>query len=101
MYCRAWCRLKDPQLYARVALDDWSLVVREVHDKECWPQAADPTLGLKVEAGRLCVPVFNGIRRDFDWRKAVQTDEEACYLIADIISLEDFGKRLLDAHIGR
>ena len=101
MYCRAWCRLKDPQLYARVALDDLSLVVREVHDKECWPQPDDSTLGLQVAAGHLRVPVFNGIRRDFDWRKAVQTDEEACYLIADNISLQDFRKRLLDARIGR
>ena len=101
MYCRAWCRLKDPQLYARVALDDLSLVVREVHDKECWPAADDPALGLQVEAGHLRVPVFNGIRRDFDWRHAVQTDEEACYLIADNISLEAFRKRLLDSRIGR
>ena len=101
MFCRAWCRLKDPQLYARVSLKDLKLTVREVHDKECWPAADGPALRLSVENGLLKVPVFNGIRRDFDWRSIVQTDEEACYLIAEKISLGDFRKRLLASRIGR
>ena len=101
MYARAWCRLKDPQLYARVPLANLSLEVREVHDKRCWPQADAPELQLKVERGNLRVPVFNGIRRDFDWRKSVQTDEEACYLIARKISLPEFRARLTAAKIGR
>ena len=100
MYARAWCRLKDPQLYVRVPLSNLSLEVREVHNKQCWPKPDAPELRLKVDQGLLRVPIFNGIRRDFDWRKAVQTDEEACYLIARKISLSDFRARLLKAKIG-
>ena len=100
MYARAWCRLKDPQLYARLPVKDLSLEVREVHDKQCWPKPDAEELTLKVEKGRLAVPIFNGIRRDFDWRKAVLTDEEACYLIAEGISYPDFRQRLVNAKIG-
>jgi hypothetical protein len=100
MYARAWCRLKDPQVYARVPLANMSLEVREVHDKQCWPKPDASELRLQVEDDHLKVPIFNGIRRDFDWRKAVRTDEEACYLIAENISLADFRERLLNARIG-
>jgi hypothetical protein len=101
MYARASCRLKDPQLYASVPLADLSLEVREVHDKECWPKADGKELQLHARGGHLRVPVFSGIRRDFDWRATVQTDEEACYLIADNVSLADFRKRLVTVEIGR
>ena len=47
-------------------------------------------LRIDVEDGHLKVPVFNGIRRDFNWREAVKTDEEACSLIADSVSLAAF-----------
>lgn len=100
MYTRSWCRLKDPQLYARVLLENLTLEVREVHNKECWPKPDAPELQLEVANGHLKVPIFNGIRRDFDWRKAVRTDEEACYLVADKISLADFRARLVSAKIG-
>ena len=99
MYARAWCRLQDPQLYVRIPLGNLNLVVKEVHDKQCWPKPDAPELKLKVEKGKLRVPIFNGIRRDFDWRKAVLTDEEACYLIARDISLKDFRERLVKAKI--
>lgn len=101
MYARAWCRLKDPQYYVSVPLEGLSLEVREVHDKECWPNADGKELELQVENGRLRVPVFNGIRRDFDWRATVKTDEEACYLIAENISLAEFRQRLIEAEVGR
>ena len=38
--------------------------------------------------------------RNFDWRDAVQTDEEACYLIAENVSLTDFRERLVNAARG-
>ena len=56
-------------------------------------------LRINVEDGHLKVPVFNSIRRDFDWRDAVKTAEEACSLIADSISLAAFRERLVKATI--
>ena len=101
MYARASCRLSDPQIYADLKLAGLSLEVREVHNKQCWPEADGAELELRVENGCLKVPIFNGIRRDFDWRAIVETDEEACYLIAEDISLADFRQRLVSARISR
>ena len=100
MFTRAWCRLRDPQLYAHVPLAGLQLEVRECHNKKCWPQADGKELQLAVDEGLLRVPVFNGIRRDFDWRNTVRTDEEACYLLAKDISLQDFRDRLVNSMIG-
>lgn len=101
MFARAWCRLKDPQMYVSVPFERLSLEVREVHNKQCWPKADGKALELQVESGNIKVPIFNGIRRDFDWRATVKTDEEACYLIANNISLAKFRQLLVDAEVVR
>ena len=99
---RAWCRLADPQVYAHVPVfDDDVIEVREVHNKRCWPNADAPELALDVQQACLRLPVFNAIRRDFHWRAAVGTDEEACYLIADDMPFEDFRQRLIAVRISK
>jgi len=99
MYARAWCRLKDPQLFADISPDGMRLEARETHNKQLWPKPDAPVLRLTQRDRHLRIPVFNGIRRDFHWSAAVGTAEEPCYLIADGVSLEQFRERLVGAAI--
>ena len=80
-------------------MEGLSLQVREIHGKLCWPDPTAPELSLELEGTHLRVPVYNGIRRDFDWRAVVDTDEEACYLIARDIGFDDFRRLLASARI--
>lgn len=88
LYARAWCRLADPQLYARVPLEGLSLEVWDVA-KRRWP--ADDS-SLKVENAHMKVPVYNAIRRD-------DTDG-SFYLIAGGVSFDGFRRRLVNAETG-
>ena len=99
VYVRAWCRMRDPQLFAQVSPEGMQLEARETHNKQLWPAPDAPVLALTEQDGRLRVPVFNGIRRDFHWSAAVGTAEEPCYLIARGISMPDFRERLVGAKI--
>ena len=101
LYTRAWCRLKDPLLYARIPVQDLELQVREVHGKLCWPEPAAPELALESEGGELKLPVYTGIRRDFDWHDVVNTAEDACYVIARNLTYGDFRRLLVNARISR
>ena len=101
MYARSRCRLEDPLLYAQVPVEGLSLQVREIHGKLCWPDPAAPELSLELVGTHLRVPVYNGIRRDFNWQGVVDTAEEACYLIARDIGFKDFRRLLLSARIDR
>lgn len=99
MFARPWCRMKDPLLFAEVSPAGLMLEVRETHNKQLWPAPGAPVLALTETDGRLRIPVFNGIRRDFHWTAAVGTPEEPCYLLADGIPFEEFRKRLVAAAI--
>ncbi|MCY3777017.1 MAG: hypothetical protein OXH11_13670 [Candidatus Aminicenantes bacterium] len=101
LYTRAWCRLKDPLLYARIPVRGLDLQVREVHGKLCWPEPDAPELALDSEGGELKLPVYNGIRRDFDWYGVVNTAEDACYVIARNMTYGEFRRLLVDARISR
>ena len=101
LYTRAWCRLKDPLLYARIPVQGLNLRVREVHGKLCWPEPDAPELALDAEEGELKLPVYNGIRRDFDWYGVVNTAEDACYVIARDMTYGEFRRLLVNARISR
>lgn len=99
MYARAWCRMKDAQLFAHVSPAGMKLEARETHDKQLWPEPDAPVLALTEKDRRLRIPVFNGIRRDYHWSAVVGTAEEPCYLIASGIGFEEFRERLAKASI--
>jgi hypothetical protein len=87
LYVRSWCRLKDPQFYARIPLERFSLEVWDLSAK-CWPAEKS---SLKSENGFLNVPALNGIRRD--------AADGSFYLIGTDISFEMFRRRLMKAEI--
>ena len=101
LYTRAWCRLQDPLLYARIPVQGLEFQVREVHGKLCWPDPAAPELALETEDGELKLPVYNGIRRDYRWHDVVNTAEDACYLIARDMTYGEFRRLLVNARISR
>ena len=67
----------------------------------CWPEPDAPELALDSEGGELKLPVYNGIRRDFDWYGVVNTAEDACYVIARNMTYGEFRRLLVDARISR
>jgi len=87
LYARAWCRLRDPQVYARLPVEGASLEVWDVAAK-CWPAEESP---LEASGGHLKVPVLNAIRRD--------PGDKPCYMIGNDISFDEFRQRLVTARI--
>ena len=89
-YARAWCRLKDPQFWVHVPLEDMSLEAwgLEKYGTKHWPAEGSP---LKTEDDHLQVPILNGIRRD--------GTDGTYYLIAKGIDFKDFRRRLVEARI--
>ncbi len=99
VYTRAWCRLKDPQFYAHVPFVGMNFEVRQVGNKQFWPKPDAPVFQLKEEAGCLKLPVYNGIRRDFNFRAPGVADEDAAWVIAEGISWQAFRERMVKVKI--
>jgi hypothetical protein len=89
-FARSWCRLKDPQYYAKIPLNDAALEVwtQTNYGTKVWP-AADSRL--KQDGDHLLVPVLNGIRRD--------NTDGAFYVTADGMSFDDFRERLVGVEL--
>jgi len=87
---RSRCRLKDPQFYALIPLNDASLEIWDTpkYGTKCWPDGNSP---IKAENGHLQVPVLNGIRRD--------STDGAFYIVAEKISFDEFRKMLVTCRI--
>ncbi len=86
-FARAWCRLADPQYYARIdvkemAFETWGL-------SEKLDPANNPAL--RMEDDTLVMPVYNAIRRD--------PTDSTIYLIAGGITYEEFRKRMVEAEV--
>ncbi len=86
-YARSWCRLSDPQYYARVNVKGMPLQAWDITAKHT-PADNSP---LKMVGDTLVAPVLNGIRRD--------ATDMTVYLIADGVSYSEFRKRLVRAAI--
>ncbi len=91
LLARSSCRLKDPQLFARVPIEGMSAEVRDESEKKHWPKADPQQPALAAEEGCLKLPVLSGSRRD--------AFSGAFYLIAEGIPMDQFRKRLVEAKI--
>ena len=86
-FTRAWCRLADPQYYARINVKDMDFTTQGLGDK----LTPSPDSALRMEGDTLVMPVYNAIRRD--------STDMIVYLLASGISYEEFRKRMVEAEV--
>jgi len=87
LFARAWCRLKDPQFYARIPLQGAAIGVWDLTSR-IKPSASSP---VRQESDDLIVPVLNAIRRD-------STDLTG-YVIGSGVRMPEFRERLIRAKL--
>jgi hypothetical protein len=89
-YARAWCRLRDPQVYAHLPLENLSCEVwtESSYGTKVWPGRDFP---VAVENDNLKVPILNGIRRD--------SSDGAFYIIGNDMAFDEFRECMVGAAV--
>lgn len=86
-YARAWCKLADPQYFARINTKDMPMETWDITQR-ITPADGTP---VRMEGETLVIPVYNAIRRD--------STDRIVYVIANGANYDQCKKRLLEARI--